>query len=987
VLVGASEISSDLVGKAVGGRKLIAVVYADMVGYSHLIGLDDEGTLQRLKKLRQDLIDPAIEEYGGRIVQTGGDSLLIVFDSIDGAVRCAVEVQERIPIHDRDQPPDRAIRFRVGINIGDVIADGTDFHGNAVNVAARLQAECPPGGICVTRAVRDHVHDRLNLVFEGIGALDLKNISRPIEAFVLRPDAVPLPVDQTVHAPATSNLTKFPAFDDQPAIAVPPFRSYAGRTLSVARAQDTTPPPTVMLNVSGNNNTNIGVNSGQITINGVDSAVLTAMATTFANEMSATAAARAQAEARAAELATKLGFTSAAVSEFFRILGKDNVPLEQVPERLIEIAEHFAQTRDTVAALEPEDPHIAEIVGLATQALEAGRLSDADRLLEHAKDSELMALRKAQELIKRAQEAEYRHSLSAAKMLASRGEIARTQLRYKEAADYFEQAAHLVPAGHPHEHGRYLSRQADALSDLGDRKGDNAALLAAIGIYHKALEQFPRDSAASDWALVQYNLGIALTTLGNRESGTAHLNDAVAAFQLALTEQQREATPVDWARTEYRLGVALFWIGVRERETTRLEEAIAAYRLALQGEPRELAPLDWALTQNGLGIALSVVGQRESGTVHLMEAASHLRLALEEQTRVRAPLDWATTENNLGLVLWRLGEREAGTERLVEALVTLRLALEERTRDRVPLDWAQTQNNLGLVLWRLGQRETGTERLKESVTAFRLALEERTRDRVPLEWAQSQSNLGLALRNLGLREDGTARLEEAVAAYRLALEAQPRDRVPMVWALSQNNLGTALRTLGERESGTVHLEEAEAAYRLALEEWPRDRVPMRWAMAQSNLGAVLITLGERRNDTTRLQKAVASLRAALEERPRNRVPLLWAETQSRIGDARRSIGERESGTAQLEEAVAAYRLALEERTRDRLPLDWAVTQNGLGVALERLGERERNPTRLEEAIAAYNSAIAVFVAFGLDHQITECRGNQNGANAQLAHRR
>ena len=96
------------------------------------------------------LIDPSIDEHGGRIVQTGGDVLLIVFDSIDGAVRGAVSVQQQVPIHDGDQPPDRAIRFRVGINLGDAIADGTDLHGDAVNVAARLQAECPPGGICVS---------------------------------------------------------------------------------------------------------------------------------------------------------------------------------------------------------------------------------------------------------------------------------------------------------------------------------------------------------------------------------------------------------------------------------------------------------------------------------------------------------------------------------------------------------------------------------------------------------------------------------------------------------------------------------------------------------------------------------------------------------------------------------------------------------------------------------------------------------------------
>src|SRR5499427_1945471 len=109
-------------------RKLVAVVYADMVGYSRLIGLDDAGTLERLKALRSSVIDPAIDEHGGRMVQTGGDSLLIVFDSVDGAVRCAVKVQQQVPILDAAQPADRAIRFRVGINLGDAIPDGTDLH-------------------------------------------------------------------------------------------------------------------------------------------------------------------------------------------------------------------------------------------------------------------------------------------------------------------------------------------------------------------------------------------------------------------------------------------------------------------------------------------------------------------------------------------------------------------------------------------------------------------------------------------------------------------------------------------------------------------------------------------------------------------------------------------------------------------------------------------------------------------------------------------
>jgi adenylate cyclase len=210
------------------GRKLIAVVYADMVGYSRLIGLDDAGTLERLKALRKNLIDPEIDEHGGRLVQTGGDSLLIVFDSIDGAVRCAVKVQQQVPNHDAGQPDDRAIRFRIGINIGDAIADGTDLHGDAVNVAARLQAECPPGGICVTRPVRDHIRDRLDLAFEELGALNLKNIARPVETFVLQLDrSAPTATGYSDRSSARDAIVTLP-LPDKPSIAVLPFQNMSG---------------------------------------------------------------------------------------------------------------------------------------------------------------------------------------------------------------------------------------------------------------------------------------------------------------------------------------------------------------------------------------------------------------------------------------------------------------------------------------------------------------------------------------------------------------------------------------------------------------------------------------------------------------------------------------------------------------------------------------------------------------------------------------
>ena len=162
-------------------------MHADMVGYSRLIADDTAGTSARLARLRRVLIDPALGRYGGRVHNTAGDSLMMEFPSVLSAVRFALEVQTRIPEFDEGEPPERRIRFRMGIDIGDAIPDGQNIHGEAVNIAVRLQAICPPGGLCVSAVVRNHVQG-MDLQFEPLGKVELKNIARPVEAFVVRLD-------------------------------------------------------------------------------------------------------------------------------------------------------------------------------------------------------------------------------------------------------------------------------------------------------------------------------------------------------------------------------------------------------------------------------------------------------------------------------------------------------------------------------------------------------------------------------------------------------------------------------------------------------------------------------------------------------------------------------------------------------------------------------------------------------------------------------
>ena len=164
-------------------RRLTAILAADVAGYSRLMGADEEGTLARLKAYRRELIDPKIAEHRGRIVKTTGDGLLAEFASVVDAVRCAVEIQDEMAKRNADEPPDRRIEFRVGINVGDIIIDESDIFGDGVNVAARLEALAKPGGICVSRMARDQVRDKLDLVFEDMGEQQVKNIARPVRAY------------------------------------------------------------------------------------------------------------------------------------------------------------------------------------------------------------------------------------------------------------------------------------------------------------------------------------------------------------------------------------------------------------------------------------------------------------------------------------------------------------------------------------------------------------------------------------------------------------------------------------------------------------------------------------------------------------------------------------------------------------------------------------------------------------------------------------
>jgi adenylate cyclase len=195
-------------------RQLSAILAADVAGYSRLIGLDEEGTLARLKELRRTTIDPKINEHRGRIVKTMGDGLLVQFASAVDAVRCAVDIQRQMAEQNSGADQGRQIELRIGINVGDVVIDGDDIYGDGVNVAARLEALAEPGGIYASGNVHDQVQDKLDLSFEDAGEKQLRNIARPVRVYRVHIARVTAKPAKRIH--------------ERSSIAVLPFQNMSG---------------------------------------------------------------------------------------------------------------------------------------------------------------------------------------------------------------------------------------------------------------------------------------------------------------------------------------------------------------------------------------------------------------------------------------------------------------------------------------------------------------------------------------------------------------------------------------------------------------------------------------------------------------------------------------------------------------------------------------------------------------------------------------
>jgi adenylate cyclase len=201
-------------------RRLAAILAADVVGYSRLMGADEAGTLERLKSLRRELVQPKITERKGRIVKLMGDGLLAEFPSVVEAVQCAVDIQQDMAAREPDVSGDQRIRLRIGINLGDIIVEGSDIYGDGVNLAARLEALAEPGDICLSGPAFDTVDGKLDLAFEDAGQQQLKNIAKPQRIYRLR--------TQGSHKSPPALPEPQLSVPDKPSVAVLPFTNMSG---------------------------------------------------------------------------------------------------------------------------------------------------------------------------------------------------------------------------------------------------------------------------------------------------------------------------------------------------------------------------------------------------------------------------------------------------------------------------------------------------------------------------------------------------------------------------------------------------------------------------------------------------------------------------------------------------------------------------------------------------------------------------------------
>jgi len=466
-----------------------------------------------------------------------------------------------------------------------------------------------------------------------------------------------------------------------------------------------------------------------------------------------------------------------------------------------------------------QDPELIRLSGLADHAETEGAISLALQFRDRASA-------RADVIDKAIDEAEANvraRRLELADTFANHAKTALLNFDYRTTAVKYADASAQLERWDPATAFLYKVYQADALTDQGQIKGDNAALIEAIDVYEQAKRMPGTDAFQGGLVGVAVNQGITLLVLADRENGTKWIEQAIGVYEDALRHFSRKRAPEQWAVVQLNLGNAYDLMGGRAGGTTYHKKALEAFRQAAKVYTRQANPDAWAGLQNNIGNALVAIGESGNGKQNFAEAIRAFEGALTVWTRDAVPLQWAMAEHNLGATLHSLGELEDGTKNLEAAVAALTSALEVRTRETQPMDWAGTQNNLGTTLLALGQRGKGSEYFEHAVQAFTNAQLEITRERDPFNWASVTYNTARGLKFMGDSENSVPRYRQALAAVELALGELDRSASPVLWGRATSVRGEILFAIGSRTGDAALLEQSRQAYVAARDIFRAER--------------------------------------------------------------------------------------------------------------------------------------------------------------------
>jgi class 3 adenylate cyclase len=912
----------------------------DMVGYTRRIGRDDEGTMLRIRSFRNNFLQPLLSRTGGLLRQTAGDSFLIVFDSIDGALQAALAIQKKAKFQLRASPDEPPMEFRIGIDMGDVFYDGTDVHGDNTIIAVRLENEAGPGEICVSRAIRDNARMRPDLRYEALGALDLKNVERPVEAFILRLEE--------------------PAVDDGLARVL----RQAGRVLRSRRFGRRLKSYAAVLLATGLV-AELGwiswrmsyIRTEQHTLpvpsDTVDTSKMTDKQRDLINDF-----------AREHNVPIKV------LEQILIRLGATNISSQpdEMWRQLDAKVKEYEELRNESALLSGDDPKVRDLrksaAGLANQGDFEGARADlrlASRIDQQA----------VQMLTKHARE----RAFGSAQSLEDSAKIAALTLEFRDAARDLQDAAALVAPFEQHRQAELLSSAGRQLSQQGQYFGDADALRQAAVLLRRALELAQPLSDESFVYQIEQDLGDALEYSLAIGSSVGPTQEAVAAFRAALQWRTPDKAPMLWAHTTTRLAAALNDLGFLNSDPAPLREAIEYLRAVVKRLDPKQHPNEWADAQETLGIVLNLLDDFAPDKDFLKQGASAFRAALTERSRDRDLFAWVSNERALIDALIGLGQRDTGRAVLQDTIDETDRALADLPRARMPDRWASLVSHRAIAMTYLSLRETTPAKLTEAVELFRRALAQREQEQVTFPLADMRAYFGETLVVLGERQAEQSRLDQAADNFRAAMQTWTREKFASFWVRAQRGLGEALTVKAELAGGRDAMAQALEALRQAQAASKPGTHPQEDLALTADIVHAGAALAQPKGANRALGQAMDTLRPLLTPHWREEFPVEWAQGERALGEGYLALAAHDPSA--LQKAIEAFQAAQSVATEASLPFDWAKTEADRAEVLTRLGQQA-------QAVAAYDGALKVFREGSSPHYIALCEAGRARAAAHAA---